>query len=93
MTIRSDIRDILNNMVGEEYDLSRKLRQLAEHINSAVIKSLIESIAIDSEKHSYLYLAVIDLLDKTRRMVSEEDIEKIQEDIDFHIRNEARHFE
>jgi len=93
MPTKGDIGKVLKDMVGEEQDLSKKLRQLADSIDSAVIKSLIESVAMDSEKHSYLYLAAIDLLDKTRRMVPEKDIEKIQEDIDFHIRNEARHFD
>jgi len=93
MTIKVDVRNVLNDMVGEEYDLSKKLRKLADQIDSNVIKSLIQVIAMDSEKHSNLYLTAIDLLDKTRKMVPESDVDKIQEEIDFHIKNEARHFD
>jgi len=93
MVIKVDIRSVLNDMVGEEYDLSKKLHKLADQIDSTVIKSLLKVIALDSEKHSNLYLAAIDLLDQTRRMIPEADVDKIQEEIDFHIRNEARHFD
>ncbi len=89
MTIKIDVRSVLNEMVGEEYDLSKKLHKLADQIDSNVIKSLIQVTALDSEKHSNLYLSAIDLLDKERKMVPESDIEKIQEEIDFHIKNEA----
>jgi len=93
MSIKVDVKSVLNDMVGEEYDLSKKLHKLADQIDSTVIKSLIKVIAMDSEKHSSLYVTAIDLLDKTRRMVPETDIDKIQEEIDFHIKNEARHFD
>ncbi|MEM3404387.1 MAG: hypothetical protein QXJ17_07630 [Nitrososphaeria archaeon] len=93
MSIKVDMKNILKDMVGEEYDLSKKLKELAEEINSSVIKSLLMVIALDSEKHSNLYSTVIDLLDVSRRMVPESDIERIESEVDYHIRNEARHFD
>lgn len=83
MTIKIDVRSVLNEMVGEEYDLSKKLHKLADQIDSNVIKSLIQVTALDSEKHSNLYLSAIDLLDKERKMVPESDIEKIRKKSTF----------
>jgi hypothetical protein len=92
MSISMDIKNILKNMVKEEYELSKEIKALGASINSSVIGSLMTVISLDSEKHQHLYMTAIDLLDNKRRMIPEEDVDKIQDGIDFHIKEEARHF-
>jgi len=87
------VKDVSKEMVGEEYELSQRLLKLAESIESGVIKALLTTVAFDSEKHSHLYVAILDLLDKSRKMVPESDIEKIQDEIDLHIKIEAKMYQ
>ncbi|MEM0053658.1 MAG: ferritin-like domain-containing protein [Nitrososphaeria archaeon] len=85
-----NVKDVSQEMVKEEYELSQRLLKLVESIDSGVIKALLTTVAFDSEKHSHLYLAILDLLDKSRKMVPESDIEKIQDEIDLHIKIESK---
>lgn len=85
-----NVKNISKEMVKEEYELSQRLLKLVEAIDSSVIKALLTTVAFDSEKHSHLYIAILDLLDKSRKMVPESDIEKIQDEIELHIKIESK---
>ncbi len=93
MLIKMSVKDVSKEMVKEEYELSQRLLKLVESIDSGVIKALLTTVAFDSEKHSHLYIAILDLLDKSRKMVSESDIERIQEEIDLHIKIESKMYQ
>ncbi|MCX8188270.1 MAG: ferritin-like domain-containing protein [Nitrososphaeria archaeon] len=88
-----NVKDVSKEMVKEEYELSQRLLKLAETIDSGVIKALLTTVAFDSEKHSHLYIAILDLLDKSRKMVPESDIEKIQDEIELHIKIESKMYQ
>lgn len=92
-SIKMSVKDVSKQMVKEEYELSQRLLKHVESIDSCVIKALLTTVAFDSEKHSHLYVVILDLLDKGRKMVPESDIEKIQDEIELHIKIENKMYQ
>jgi rubrerythrin len=74
-----------------EVKLSKELDKLAGSVRSYGIKLLLEVMALDSRRHAKFYETLADILEPGRRMISPEDFGRIQEKIEYHIKEEAYH--
>jgi len=80
-------------MEKQEKKVAKDIIRLADGIRSSAIKSLLEVMALDSERHARLYEAVADILEPSRRMISSADMKRIQEEVERHVREESQHLE
>lgn len=75
-------------MIEEEMKYARELRSLSESFRHPIIQALVRGIALDSEKHSMFYEAILKLLEGEVRALTEEEIKTISEGIRKHIETE-----
>ncbi len=85
----SDLSSIAQVAAEKELEHAEELRETAKKTKHLVLKALLEGIAKDSEKHSLLYKAIFDFLNKTSTMLSEEELETLETSIERHIKVES----
>jgi len=82
----------LKKFVKKQIQLERRIVEFSERsvegLQQLLIRNLILGIARDSSKHALLLEALLAILDKDIRLISEEDRRRISESIDDHIRLE-----
>lgn len=76
-----------------ELKYSEELRELANKLTHPVLKALFYGIAKDSEKHSYMYRTIAELLAKTQPFISIDDLKTISSVIRKHIETESKMLE
>ncbi len=89
----TDVKEIktFEEMAKGEEKLAKEIDRLAGSVRSYGIKLLLEVMALDSRRHAKLYGTLADILEPGRRMISPEDLGRIQEKIEYHIKEEAYH--
>lgn len=84
-----DLPGILKEYSRVEADYSRSLASSVEGLKSPLIKALIIGVSKDSEKHSLIYEMLSMIASGEVSLISEDDAEKIRNEIEEHIRREA----
>jgi rubrerythrin len=89
----TDVKEIktFEEMAKGEEKLAKEIDRLAGSVRSYGIKLLLEVMALDSRRHAKLYGTLADILEPGRRMISPADLSRIQEKIEYHIKEEAYH--
>lgn len=89
----TDVKEIktFEEMAKGEEKLAKEIDRLAGSVRSYGIKLLLEVMALDSRRHAKLYGTLADILEPGRRMISPADLGRIQEKIEYHIKEEAYH--
>lgn len=80
-------------MIKEELSYANDLRDLANQLKHPILKVLFLGVALDSEKHSKLYEAILSILIKEYPLISQEKLDLIKERIKKHIEIEERMIE
>lgn len=91
--ISLDLVKVLVQFSEMERKHSEELNTLADQVGHPVLKALFKGIAKDSEKHSYMYQALADLLSRTQPFISEKDLQAIATVIKKHIETENKMLE
>ncbi|MEM1627662.1 MAG: ferritin-like domain-containing protein [Desulfurococcaceae archaeon] len=84
----TNIIDELASYSKAEKNYSEELMKLANEIRHPVLKTLFESIAKDSDKHSMIYASICELLTTTQPFITENEYRAIANVIDRHIKME-----
>ena len=89
----TDVKEIktFEGMAKGEEKLAKEIDRLAGSVRSYGIKLLLEVMALDSRRHAKFYGTLADILEPGRRMISPTDLSRIQEKIEYHIKEEAYH--
>jgi rubrerythrin len=89
----TDVKEIktFEEMAKGEEKLAKEIDRLAGSVRSYGIKLLLEVMALDSRRHAKFYGTLADILEPGRRMISPADLSRIQEKIEYHIKEEAYH--
>jgi rubrerythrin len=89
----TDVKEIktFEEMAKGEEKLAKEIDKLAGSVRSYGIKLLLEVMALDSRRHAKFYGTLADILEPGRRMISPADLSRIQEKIEYHIKEEAYH--
>ena len=83
--------EVMEEMAKGEEKLSKEIDKLAGSVRSYSIKLLLEVMALDSRRHAKFYESLANILEPGRRMISSADLSRIQEKIEYHIKEEAYH--
>jgi rubrerythrin len=75
-------------MVQREAEYADRLISTAKKIKNPVINTILIGIAKDSEKHSHMYQAILNLTNYKGPMISEKIGEEIEREIENHINTE-----
>ena len=84
----SELEDFLNRQIEIENKIASVSRVSVVETKNILIKNLILGIAYDSMKHALLLGALLALLRGDTSMISEEERDKLMDDIKEHIRLE-----
>jgi rubrerythrin len=89
----TDVKEIktFEEMAKGEEKLAKEIDRLAGSVRSYGIKLLLEVMALDSRRHAKFYGTLANILEPSRRMISPADLSRIQEKIEYHIKEEAYH--
>lgn len=71
-----------------EREYSRKLADSAKNVRNLVVRIVMNAVAQDSIKHSMIYEAITELLKEERPMISENELNAIAGEIEYHIKTE-----
>ena len=81
-------RDSIKMYSEMELKYSEKLGETVRKVRNPAIKVLMEAVSRDSVKHSMIYKAILDLMEHKGPLISEDESEKIIEEIKAHIKAE-----
>lgn len=71
-----------------EIEYSKRLADSAKDVKNLVVRIVMNAVAQDSLKHSMMYEAMTELLKEERPMISEDELNKIASEIEYHIKTE-----
>ena len=87
VSISMDIVE-LKNYHDIEVEYSKALSQSVKEIKNPIIKTIIEAISQDSFKHAMIYKAIMAIASGEGPLLSEEEAEKIRDEVEKHIKSE-----
>ncbi len=88
-----NLLEVARKMVEEEKKYAEELEEASKKIRHPALEALLESIALDSQKHSRMYNALARLLTETQPALSEGELKTIIEVVEKHIETEAKMIE
>lgn len=71
-----------------EREYSKRLANSAKNVKNLVVRIVMNAVAQDSLKHSMMYEAMTELLKEERPMISEDELNTIASEIEYHIKTE-----
>lgn len=71
-----------------EREYSKRLADSAKNVKNLVVRIVMNAVAQDSLKHSMMYEAMTELLKEERPMISEDELNTIASEIEYHIKTE-----
>ncbi|MET1102022.1 MAG: ferritin-like domain-containing protein [Pyrodictiaceae archaeon] len=77
----------------KEKDYAERLSRLASSISHEALRILLESVAMDSRKHSLLYDAAAKIAAGRTHMLSPEELRELKREVRRHIEEEAKMIE
>ncbi len=83
-----DIREFIKKQIELEHRIVEFSEKSVKDLQQSLVRNLILGIAKDSAKHALLLEALLAIVDKDIRLISEEDRQRISERITEHIRLE-----
>lgn len=81
------------DLADMEEEYAENLKVLADRVRHPVIRALLLGIANDSKKHSMVYKAIVELITRYQPTISQEEFERLAEEISKHIETEAKMIE
>ena len=86
-----DLLKFFEEMSRNEAEYAARLKKLAEKVRHPVLRAIIVAVAMDSEKHSYLYKALAELA-RGSPVLTEEELEAIRRELEEHVEEEAKDY-
>lgn len=80
-------------MVKREERHALELLSRVVELENVVVRELIRGIALDSQKHAYLYRSIISLIKGESRVITEEEYTLLEEAFQRHVEVEGRMME
>ncbi|MEM3404275.1 MAG: hypothetical protein QXJ17_07060 [Nitrososphaeria archaeon] len=93
MRYRNKKVNLLEEKANEEKKISREISKLANSIRSDAVRSILQVIVLDTERHAKLYKSAANLLDPSRKMTKPSELAKIQNNLEYHIQEESKNLE
>ncbi|RLG80151.1 MAG: ferritin-like domain-containing protein [Thermoprotei archaeon] len=88
MEEEKNLVEVFKEFSTREEEYARKLVESAKSFRHPVLQALLKAISRDSEKHSEMYRALVDLLARPQPVLTGEEYRLIAESIDAHIKVE-----
>lgn len=85
---KEEFEDFLNKQVELEERIVKLVKEVTENVKNILIKSLLQSIGLDSQKHADMLRAIAARLKHETPFISEEKRERIGNQIKEHIKLE-----
>jgi len=80
--------EFLNELIQIEKQIVRSLDESLVEIENPVVKGVLKGVSLDSAKHAQMYSAAIELMMRTSKALSEQELEKQRSLIKKHIEME-----
>lgn len=80
----------MENMVRMEEDHASNLSTSVKGLSNMVVREILRSIALDSQKHAGLYTAILSLLKGEDQALTEEEYDRLEAVMKKHIQMEER---
>lgn len=93
MSKETGMRDIFKKISKDEEKRSKEIGRLTRGIKSEALRSLLQVLEMDTLKHAKYYSMIASMMSLSREAISLGDKNKIQNEIDYHIQEEAQHLE
>jgi len=87
---KEEFEDVLNKQVELEEKIVKLVKEVTENVKNILIKSLLQSIGLDSQKHADMLRAIVARLKHETPFISEEERERIGNQIKEHIELEKK---
>jgi rubrerythrin len=81
-------KDFYLKMVESEVEYAEALESSAEDLKNILVKTIMRAVAQDSIKHSLIYKSIVSLMGEKGPMISEDERDRIAEEIERHIKVE-----
>ena len=85
--------EFFNEQVDLEYDIVKAAVKTTRGLKNLLVKELVRGIALDSAKHANLLRALVNMYESKTPFLSEEERNKIAENIKWHIELEKKAIE
>lgn len=89
----SDRRELFSRLSSLEKEYAEKLSSSASSVRNPAIKAVMKAVSTDSLKHSALYATLLEFMEPGRAMLTDEEADRIREEIERHIETEGRMIE
>ncbi len=87
-------KEVLENFINKQVELEEKIVKLVgevtENVKNLLVKILLQSIGLDSQKHADMLRAILALLKRETPFISEEERQRISNQIKEHIALEEK---
>ena len=89
----SDRRELFSRLSSLEKEYAEKLSSSASSVRNPAIKAVMKAVSTDSLKHSALYATLLEFMEPRRAMLTDEEADRIREEIERHIETEGKMIE
>ena len=93
MSKETGMRDIFKKISKDEEKRSKEIGRLTGGIKNEAVRSLLQVLEMDTLKHAKYYSMIASMMSLSKEAISVDDQSKIQNEIDYHVREEAQHLE
>lgn len=89
MTSKNDVEAFIRRQIEIEREIVASLNEGVADIDNPAVKEVLKGISLDSTKHAGIYSAALELMTKTPKALTQEQLDRQVALVDRHIRMEA----
>ncbi|MBS7653484.1 ferritin-like domain-containing protein [Candidatus Bathyarchaeota archaeon] len=89
MTSKNDVEAFIRRQIEIEREIVASLNEGLADIDNPAVREVLKGISLDSTKHAGMYSAALDLMTKTPKALTQEQLDRQVALVERHIRMEA----